>query len=59
MNVLTAVIACPNCGDGMEGTWLEPEDRDSGVEASLQECPSCAHRFEAEYPGYSFRTEAG
>jgi hypothetical protein len=59
VNVLVAVIACPNCQDGMEGTWPEPGDQDSGVEASLQECPSCAHRFEAEYPGYSFRTEAG
>jgi len=57
--VLVAVIACPNCDAELEGTWAEPGDQDCGVEPGLQECPSCAHRWEQDYPGYSFRTEAG
>lgn len=56
--VLVAVIACPNCAGGMEGTWAVPEDVYDEVEPCLQECPSCATRFTADYPGFAFKAEA-
>jgi hypothetical protein len=58
--VLVAVIACPDCGAEFEGAWLEPEDAGTdSPEPALQLCPEAGHVFEAEYPGYSFHTEAG
>jgi len=60
--VLVAVIHCPLrlCGAELEGTWLEPEDAgEDAPEKALQLCPDCGHLWDAEYPGYSFRTEAG
>jgi hypothetical protein len=63
--ILAAVIACPGrpgwrCGTEFEGTWLEPEDpEDEGPEEALQLCPECGCTFTAQWPGYSFRTEAG
>ncbi len=56
--VLVAVIACPDCDGGMEGTWAAPDDVADDVEPCLQECPSCAARWEEAYPGYSFKGEA-
>lgn len=44
--VLVTVIGCPECGERMEGTWLAG----TPVEPCLQECPSCAARFEAARP---------
>jgi len=57
LNVLTAVILCPNCGMGLEGVWLAPEAGDA-VEPCLHECGECARQFTAEWPGYSFTAEA-
>jgi hypothetical protein len=59
MNVLVAIIRCPACETEQEGTWVEPGDSDEDVEAALQTCGSCAEIWTAEYPGYSFKTEAG
>lgn len=56
---LVMVICCPKCRVEMEGVWLEPEDSDDDVEPALQTCGECAETWEAEYPGYSYRTEAG
>lgn len=57
--VLVAEIVCPECGFEFEGTWAEPADREEVPEPAFQLCPGRGHIFEAEYPGYSFRTEAG
>jgi hypothetical protein len=58
--VLVAVIKCPNDGTEFEGTWQEPGDlEEDSPEESLQLCPGCGHAFTAEWPGYSFHTEAG
>lgn len=64
-HVLVYVIACPGrpgspCGTEFEGNWREPEDlEDETPEAALQLCPACGYVFTAQYPGYSFKTEAG
>ena len=60
--VLVAVITCPKdtCLAEFYGTWLEPGDpEEDSPEESLQLCPECGHTFTAEWPGYSFHTEAG
>lgn len=60
LHVLVAVITCPNDGTEFEGTWQEPGDpEEDSPEESLQLCPGCGHKFTAEWPGYSFHTEAG
>jgi uncharacterized protein YbaR (Trm112 family) len=59
MNVLVAIICCPACKTELEGTWAEPEDSDEDVEAALQTCGTCGEIWEAGWPGFSFRTEAG
>jgi uncharacterized protein (UPF0212 family) len=60
LNVLVAIINCPNCLEEFEGAWLAAEDAGEAVpEDTLQLCPSCGHTWEAEYPCYSFKTEAG
>jgi hypothetical protein len=57
---LIAVIRCPECGEPMEGTWLPPQDpEDTSPEPEAQMCGSCAHIWTADWPGFSFRTEAG
>lgn len=61
MSVLTAVVECPECGVEFEGAWydgsMDAEQRDEAPVAE-QECPA-GHRFEAEYSGWSYTTEAG
>lgn len=57
--VLSAVIACPNCGEEDERQWLSPEDGDEEVEPSRQLCNWCGTTWIEPWPGYSFRTEAG
>jgi hypothetical protein len=63
--VLVAIISCPgrpgwSCGTEFEGTWLEPGDPEEENPAdAMQLCPACGHCFEACWPGFSFRTEAG
>jgi hypothetical protein len=58
--VLVAVIACPRCGTEFEGAWAEPDDPGTDApEPALQLCPERGCVFEADYPGYSFHTEAG
>lgn len=60
--VLVAVIACPKgtCRVEFEGTWKTPDDPEEDFpEESLQLCPDCGYKFTAEWPGYSFHTEAG
>lgn len=59
MQVKTAVLDCPNCGTPVECVWAEPDAPDEDVEPQLQNCGGCARPWTAEYPGYSFRTEAG
>jgi DNA-directed RNA polymerase subunit M/transcription elongation factor TFIIS len=59
-NVLVSVIACPECGTEMEGTWREPEDpEDEAPEPALQQCGSCTHTWTEPWPGWAFKTEAG
>lgn len=59
---LTAFIDCSSCGTSFEGTWwddsIDPEQRDAAPSA-LQVCPSCGYSELAEYPGWSYLTEAG
>jgi uncharacterized protein (UPF0212 family) len=57
--ILTAALECPNCDELTPCAWLAPEDGDEDVEPGLQSCGSCGHIWTAEWPGYSFRTEAG
>ena len=61
MNVLVAIIACPKptCGVELEGVWAEPEEPEDAPERALQLCGSCGGSWTAEWPGFSFRTEAG
>jgi hypothetical protein len=59
LNVLVAIIDCPECAVLLEGTWAEPAESDDSVDAARQLCGACGHTWEAEYPGYSFKTEAG
>ena len=47
---LVVIVACPNCGGGCYGAWLEPAARGEPVEASLQECPSCGTRMVMDFP---------
>jgi hypothetical protein len=59
--VLTALVECPECGEDVEGIWeddsMDEEQRDEAPVAT-QECPA-GHSFEAQYPGWSWLTEAG
>lgn len=63
MSVLSATIECPEekCGVSFEGFWyddsMDEEQRDEAP-VMQQECPS-GHKFEAEYPGWSYQSEAG
>jgi hypothetical protein len=59
LQVLVAIICCPKCGTELEGNWAAPEDTDEAPEDALQTCGSCAEIWLAEWPGFSFRTEAG
>jgi hypothetical protein len=62
-SVLSATVECtwPGCGVTFEGYWyddsMDDEQRDEAPVAQ-QECPN-GHKFEAEYPGWSYRSEAG
>jgi hypothetical protein len=64
---LTANVECDSgeggCGAVFEGTWAvagadTAEDLD---EVPVDEfiCPGCGRRFEAEWPGWMYNTEAG
>lgn len=59
--VLTAFLECPECGVTTECFWAtdaeSAEDLASAPEAP-QTCPA-GHTWQAEWPGYSFFTEAG
>lgn len=56
------MLDCPQCGTTFEGSWhdesMDPEQRDEAPVAG-QCCPDCWHHFEAEYPGWSYTSEAG
>lgn len=58
---LTAILDCPECDVSFDGEWnddsMDPEQRDD-VPVQVQQCPK-GHRFEAEYPGWSYTSEAG
>jgi hypothetical protein len=56
--VLVAVISCPGCGTELEGTWAAPEEPEDVPELERQLCGSCGSTWTAEWPGFSFRTEA-
>ncbi len=59
---LTAFVTCNQCGNDYEGHWFDDSlDIQDMAEApvSVQECPGCGHKQEEEYPGWSFRSEAG
>lgn len=57
--MLEAFIDCPRCGETVPGVWPKPEGQDiTEAPVAKQECPN-GHVFEAEYPGWSFFTEAG
>lgn len=62
MRLLVAFITCAGCGADFEGTW--PDDSDTEQDraeapVTVQTCPHCGHKQEEEYPGWSFRSEAG
>lgn len=58
--VLVRVLCCPACRTEQECTWIEPEDlAEDTPEPALQLCASCGQQWEAEWPGYSYRAEAG
>lgn len=58
---LTALLDCPECDTPFEGTWhddsMDAEQRDEAP-VQDQQCPK-GHVFKAEYPGWSYTTEAG
>jgi len=59
--ILTAILDCPQCDVPFEGQWaddsIDPEQRDDAP-VQIQACPN-GHQFEAQYPGWSYLTEAG
>jgi hypothetical protein len=60
--LLEAILTCIVCEVDYEGRWLVPgSDVQDMVEAPVasQTCTGCGDRREVEYPGWSFRTEAG
>jgi hypothetical protein len=58
---LTAILDCPECEVSFEGRWsddsMDPEQRDEAP-VQAQQCPN-GHQFDAEFPGWSWTTEAG
>jgi hypothetical protein len=59
--ILTAIIECTVCWEEFDGLWVDDSiDEQDRAEAPTEEqqCPN-GHQFEAEYPGWSFRSEAG
>jgi excisionase family DNA binding protein len=48
---LTAPLACPKCRYKFTGHWTE------GRETADQQCRSCAHVFQAAWPGFTFKPE--
>jgi hypothetical protein len=67
VRVLTAIITCREaeggCGEEYDGIWPGEADGDEQDRAEApvadQECPACHHVQSAEYPGWSFLSEAG
>lgn len=59
---LTAIITCAQCALDFEGVWrddsLDEQDR-AEAPVAVQQCPGCGHTETMEYPGWSFRNEAG
>jgi hypothetical protein len=62
LTVLTAFVDCPACGTTYEGVWqddsITDQDRDQAPVAR-QACPACLAGQDVEYPGWSWRSEAG
>lgn len=62
--VLRAILTCPRPGCGAEFEAYWDADADSVEEVPeaperFQVCPQCGSSWMAEYPGWSFRMEAG
>lgn len=60
--LLTAILTCPRCGTDFDAWWAdEVMDVQDMAEAPVAEqtCPACGHAETVEYPGWSFRAEAG
>jgi hypothetical protein len=59
---LTANVECAQCGAVYDGWWIEAaaDTVQDLEEAPVQEqtCP-CGHVQEEQWPGWTFRTEAG
>lgn len=59
--MMSCMLECPECGEEFEGQWadgsIDPEQRDEAPVQS-QACPR-GHVFDAEYPGWSYLSEAG
>jgi hypothetical protein len=55
---LSATHRCAGCGEEADGIWPGTEQDGDGAPAAEQQC-ACGHRQLAEYPGFSFQTEAG
>jgi DNA-directed RNA polymerase subunit RPC12/RpoP len=58
MAALSATYRCAGCGEEADGIWPGTEQDGDGAPAAEQQC-ACGHRQLAEYPGFSFQTEAG
>lgn len=62
IRALTGTYTCEGCGEEADGLWPAPEEGfeqdGDGPPVAVQTCPCSAQQTE-EYPGYSFRTEAG
>lgn len=55
---LTAVLPCPGCGQDADCLWIDPEGQDAVEAPSGEQRCACGHTWVAEYPGWSFFTEA-
>lgn len=64
MAIFVANLDCPasDCGEVFQARWEDDSDTQADAAESpvaVQECPACGHQFTAEYPGYTFNSEAG
>jgi hypothetical protein len=53
-----AVLACPGCGEEVLCFWPAAQDQDETDAPAAEQACLCGHRWRAQYPGYSYRTEA-
>lgn len=62
MELPSALVTCPACALDFEGHWTDDSDTVQdmdGPPVAAQTCPGCGQVHLAEYPYWSWRSEAG